>query len=144
MSVSPDECVCRREMMHMAHFNPDFWEIPVDFGKLTEFNTRRALWYETDEERESRWMREDRWEQFMPELMEIIENELTAKQRQAVLLYFFGQKTQEEIGRIMGIPHQVVSQHIYGIRRNGKKIGGAMARIRKACKERGIYLMELS
>ena len=128
----------------MAHFNPDFWEIPVDFGKLTEFNTRRALWYETDEERESRWMREDRWEQFMPELMEIIENELTAKQRQAVLLYFFGQKTQEEIGRIMGIPHQVVSQHIYGIRRNGKKIGGAMARIRKACKERGIYLMELS
>ena len=124
----------------MARFNPDFWEIPVDFDKLTEFDARRALLYETDEERESRWMREYRQEQLMPRLMEIIENELTPKQRQAVMLYFFAQKTQEEIGRIMGIPHQVVSQHIYGIRRNGKKIGGAIARIRKACKERGIYL----
>jgi len=124
----------------MAHFNPDFWEIPVDFDKLTEFDTRRALWYETDEERESRWNCEDRQEQLIPELIEIIENELTSKQRQAVMLYFFGQKTQEEIGQIMDIPHQVVSQHIYGIRRNGKKIGGAISRIRKACKERGICL----
>ena len=77
----------------------------------------------------------------MPRLMDIIENELTPKQRQAVMLYFFGQRTQEEIGRIMGIPHQVVSQHIYGIRRNGKKIGGAIAKLRKACKERGINIM---
>jgi RNA polymerase sigma factor (sigma-70 family) len=127
-------------MIRMVHFNPDFWEIPVDFHKLTEFDTRRALWYETDEEREYRWVREDKRERFIPELMEIIEDKLTPKQRQAVMLYFFGQKTQEEIGRIMGIPHQVVSQHIYGIRRNGKKIGGAIARIRKACREKGIYL----
>jgi DNA-directed RNA polymerase specialized sigma24 family protein len=125
-------------MKQMAYFNPDFWEIPVGLDKLTDFDTRRALWYETDDERETRWIRADRQEQLMPRLMEIIENELTPKQRQAVLLYFFGQKTQEEIGRIMGVPHQVVSQHIYGIRRNGKKIGGAIARIRKACKKRGI------
>ncbi len=122
----------------MSYFNPDFWEIPVDFDKLSEFDTKRALWYETDEERELRWVREHRQEQIMPQLMEIIENRLTPKQRQAVMLYFFGEKTQEEIGKIMGIPHQVVSQHIYGIRRNGKKIGGAIARIRKACKEKGI------
>lgn len=128
----------------MARFNPDFWEIPVDFDKLTEFDARRALCYETDEERESRWMREDRQEQFMPRLMEIIRNELTPRQRQAVILYFFGQKTQEEVGQIMGVPHQVVSQHIYGIRRNGKKIGGAIARIRKACEKRGIYIQDES
>jgi len=128
----------------MARFNSDFWEIPVDFDKLMEFDARRALWYETDEERESRWLREDRQEQFIPRLMEIIENELTPRQRQAVVLYFFGQKTQEEVGRIMGVPHQVVSQHIYGIRRNGKKIGGAIARIRKACEKRGIYIREES
>ncbi len=128
----------------MARFNPDFWEISFDFDKLTEFDSRRSLWHETDTERESRWTREDWQEQLMPRLMEIIENELTPKQRQAVILYFFGQKTQEEIGRIMGIPHQVVSQHIYGIRRNGKKIGGAIAKIRKACEERGIYLKEAS
>ena len=124
----------------MAHFNPDFWEISFDLNKLTEFDSSRSLWHETDAERESRWVREDWREQFMPRLMEIIEDELTPKQRQAVVLYFFGQKTQEEIGRIMGIPHQVVSQHIYGIRRNGKKIGGAITKIRKACKKRGIYL----
>lgn len=128
----------------MARFNPDFWEISFDFDKLTEFDNRRSLWYETEMERELRWMREDQREQLMPGLMEIIENELTPKQRQAVLLYFLGQKTQEEIGRIMGIPHQVVSQHIYGIRRNGKKIGGAIAKIRKACEKNGINLREAS
>jgi DNA-directed RNA polymerase specialized sigma24 family protein len=129
-------------MVRMAYFNSDFWEISVDFDKLAEFDTKRALWYETDEERESRWMREDRQEQLMPELMEIIEDELTAKQRQAVILYFFEQKTQEEIGQIMDIPHQVVSQHIHGIRRNGKRVGGAIAKIRKICEKRGIYLKE--
>ena len=124
----------------MSQFNPDFWEIPVGFEKLSEFDNKSALWYETDAEREFRWMREYRQKQIIPELMEIIESRLTPKQRQAVMLYFFGQKTQEEIGRIMGIPHQVVSQHIYGIRRNGKKIGGAIMRIRRACRERGIHL----
>ncbi len=128
----------------MTRFNADFWEICLDFEKLMEFDTRRALWYETDAERESRWMREDRQEQIMSRLMEIIENVLTPKQRQAVMLYFFGQKTQEEIGQIMGVPHQVVSQHLYGIRRKGKKIGGAIAKIRKACEERGICLSEVS
>ncbi len=128
----------------MACFNPDFWEIPVDFDTLAEFDVSHAIWHETEEERESRWMREDRQEQFMPKLMDIIENELTPKQRQAIILYFFARKTQEEIGQIMGIPHQVVSQHIHGIRRKGKKIGGAIARIRKACERRGICLMEAS
>ncbi|MBD3184587.1 hypothetical protein GF312_20065 [Candidatus Poribacteria bacterium] len=128
----------------MSSFNPDFWEIPVEFHKLEEFDTRCALYYETNDERESRWLREEKQKQIMPRLMDIIENELTAKQRQAVILYFFGCKTQEEIGEIMGIPHQVVSQHIYGIKRNGKKIGGAMSKIRKACKEQGIYLQEAS
>ncbi len=123
----------------MAYFNPDFWEISFDFGKLTEFDSRRSLRYETESERESRWVREDWQEQFMPRLMEIIQNELTPKQRQALMLYFFGQKTQEEIGQIMGIPHQVVSQHIYGIRRDGKKIGGAIAKIRRVCNEQGIH-----
>jgi len=128
----------------MTHFNPDFWEIPVDFDKLAEFDDRRAIWYETEEERESRWMREERQIQFLPKLMELIDNELTPKQRQAIILYFFAQKTQEEIGRIMGIPHQVVSQHIHGIRRNGKKIGGAIARLRKACEKKGFCLQEAS
>ena len=128
----------------MACFNPDFWEIPFEFDRLTEFDSSCSLWYETDAERESRWMREERQEQLIPRLMKIIEDELTPKQRQAVILYFFGQRTQEEIGQIMGIPHQVVSQHIYGIRRNGKKIGGAIAKIRKACEARGLYLREAS
>ena len=128
----------------MGYFNPDYWEIPIGFNKLTEFDAKCTLWYETDEERESRWTREDKQEQFMPRLIEIIENELTPKQRQAIVLYFFEQKTQEEIGRIMGIPHQVVSQHIYGIRRNGKKIGGAIMKIRKICRKRGVHLKEVS
>ena len=119
----------------MSHFNPDFWEIPVDYETLAEFDARRSLWYETEQERELRWLREQKCKQIMPELMDIIENRLTSKQRQAIMLYFFGRKTQEEIGHIMGIPHQVVSQHIYGIKRNGKKIGGSINKIKKTIRK---------
>ncbi len=124
----------------MASLNPYFWEIPIASDKLAEFDNRSGLWYETDEERESRWSREYVQTQIMTKVMDIISSELTSKQQQAVILYFFGRKTQEEIGQIMGIPHQVVSQHLYGITRNGKKVGGAIAKIRKACEKRGILL----
>jgi DNA-directed RNA polymerase specialized sigma24 family protein len=123
----------------MTNFDPYFWEIPVDFNKLTEFDNSRSVCYETDDERESRWIREHEQKKLMTEVMDIISCELTPKQQQVIILYFFGQKTQEEIGKIMGVPHQVVSQHIYGIMRNGKKVGGAIARIRKACRKRGIH-----
>ena len=76
----------------------------------------------------------------MTHVREIIEQDLTPTQRRCVRLYFFEQKTQEEIAAILGISRRVVSQHLFGIRRAGKQIGGAINKIRKVCGKRGILL----
>ncbi len=57
---------------------------------------------------------------------------LTAKQRDVVRLYFFDGLTQQEIAAHLGVSQQVVSKRLFGVRRNGRIIGGAIARLRKA------------
>ena len=56
---------------------------------------------------------------------------LTDRQREAMALYFEYGRTQQEISEIMGISRRVVSQHLFGITRNGKSVGGAVKKIQK-------------
>lgn len=53
-------------------------------------------------------------------------------------LYFNDGLTQQEIAARLGIPQQVVSKHLFGVIRNGQKIGGAVAKIRKECRRLGL------
>ena len=107
-------------------YNPDFWEVPVGQAVLERVPNEAGVWFESGEEREDRYRREDRVREVMPRLMQAISDGLTARQREAVLLYFLHRKTQQEIAQITGIS------------RNGKHVGGAMKRLRKRCAERGI------
>lgn len=61
-----------------------------------------------------------------------IDHALTARQRQAVEWHFFEGLSQSEIARRLGISQQVVHKRIYGVDRRGKRIGGALARLRRA------------
>jgi len=63
---------------------------------------------------------------------------LTQKQCEVVVLYFIYQKTQQEVAEILGISRRVVSQHLFGICRNGKQVGGAIKKLRKICDRYGI------
>jgi RNA polymerase sigma factor (sigma-70 family) len=72
--------------------------------------------------------------------MELIGRSLTEKQRQVLFLYYLHQKTQEEVGQILGISRRVVSQHLFGICRRGKQVGGAINKIRKLCRQQGLSL----
>ena len=119
-------------------YNPDFWEVPVGQAVLERVSNESGAWFESGEEREARYRREDRVREVMPRLMQAISDGLTARQREAVLLYFLHRKTQQEIAQITGISRRVLSQHLFGISRNGKHVGGAMKRLRKRCAERGI------
>ena len=60
-----------------------------------------------------------------------VENALTPKQREAVELFFFEGLSQSEIGRRLGVSQQVVQKRLYGVRRGGVTIGGAVARLRE-------------
>jgi RNA polymerase sigma factor (sigma-70 family) len=123
-------------------YNPDFWEILVDPADLDRFPNEAGIWFESREERKARYRREDLFRDLTTRLMRVIAEALTEQQREVVVLYFLYGKTQHEIAQIMGISRRVVSQHLFGIVRNGKQVGGALKKIRKLCKERGIGIQK--
>ncbi len=71
-------------------------------------------------------------------LRELISTRLTDRQRRIVELYFYAGRTQAEIAGELGISQQVVSRQLFGVVRNGKKVGGAIKRLRDVCAELGI------
>jgi len=121
-------------------FNPDFWEVSVNPEDLAHFSSEVGLWYESDEDQEARYQWEDELRQAVGRLEHVIEDCLTSRQREALLLYFFRKKTQEEVAEILGISRRVVSQHLFGITRDGKQVGGAVKKILKCCRQEGIEM----
>ena len=119
-------------------YNPDFWEIQLDQTDLEQMPNESGPWFETREDRETRYLWEDRIGVLVPRLNTLIFESLTGRQREAVVLYFKYGKTQQEVAKIMGISRRVVSQHLFGITRNGKLVGGAVRKIQRLCKEKGI------
>ncbi len=57
---------------------------------------------------------------------------LTSKQREAVELHFFEGMSQGQIARRLGITQQVVQKRLHGVQRRGKRIGGALPRLKRA------------
>ncbi|MCB9597082.1 MAG: sigma-70 family RNA polymerase sigma factor [Sandaracinaceae bacterium] len=54
---------------------------------------------------------------------------LTDRQRDVVTAYFFEGRSQSEIARSLGVRQQVVHKHIFGVRRRGRHVGGALKRL---------------
>ena len=124
----------------MSKFDTRFWEIVFAPDKLDKFSEEHAIWCETEEERELRYKREDTGRKITPLIMEIIEKDLTRMQRDCIKLHFLCQRTREDVACTLGISRRVVTQHIYGIHRHGKRVGGGIKKIRKICQKRGISL----
>ena len=123
----------------MPKFNPDFWEVPVPPEYFEQFSTEDYLRYQPAVDAHSNEYRAKQ-QQVLQQIRQIIANELTSHQARCVQLYFYEGKTQEEIGSILGIQRRVVSQHLFGVTRNGKQVGGAINKIRKRCRKLGIQL----
>ncbi len=71
-------------------------------------------------------------------LRELVSTRLTDRQRRIVELYFYEGRTQAEIASELRISQQVVSRQLFGVMRDGRKVGGALKRLRDACAELGI------
>ncbi len=122
----------------MSKFNPDFWEIPVAPEYFDQLTTEDHLWYQppTDEYTKIRQVKRQK---VLSQIRQIIAKELTARQNDCVQLYFYEGKTQDEISDILGISRRVVSQHLFGVTRDGRRVGGAINKIRKLCRKMGIH-----
>jgi RNA polymerase sigma factor (sigma-70 family) len=66
------------------------------------------------------------------EVRNAVATALTDKQREAVELFFFEGLSQSEIARRLGVSQQVVQKRLYGDRRDGVMVGGAIAKLRAA------------
>lgn len=124
----------------MSKSYENFLEIGIDFENLDRFSEEDAIWYKTLEEKERRYKKEDKKEQILPLIIDIIESEPTEMQKSCIKMYFLDQKNCEDIANHLGISRGVVTQHIYGIVRNGKRIGGGIQKIKKICEKKGISL----
>ena len=131
-------CAHPQEETNGRMYNPDFWEVQIDHSDLEKVPNESGMWFESAEDREARYRWEDRIGQILPRLDILMGRSLTQKQFKATILYFKHGKTQQEISEIMGISRRVVSQHLFGITRNGKSVGGAVNKLRKLCHRSGI------
>ena len=121
----------------MPKFNPDFWEVSVPPEYFDRFTNEDHLWYQPPNSKYARTYRAKR-RKVLKQIRQIIAKDLTTRQAECIQLYFYEGKTQEEIGKLLGISRRVVSQHLFGVTRNGKQIGGAINKIRKMCRKQGI------
>jgi RNA polymerase sigma factor (sigma-70 family) len=71
-------------------------------------------------------------------LRELVATALTPRQREVVELSFVEGLTQAEVAARLGISQQVVSKALFGVVRDGRRIGGAIRRLRQLCEEHGI------
>lgn len=120
----------------MSAYNPDFWELPTGNEYLENLPASRGLWFETNEDRERRHAFQEFFGTVKPVVNELIETGLTGRQREVVKLYYLYGKTQEDIATILDLTQSTVSRHLFGTMRRGKKVGGAIPKLRKIMESR--------
>lgn len=116
----------------IGNYNPDFWELPLGAKWLESMPNEAALWHETPEDRRNRQAFKDFCQTVMPAIKELLNTLLTKKQREAFVLYYLYGKTQDEIAVILSVNQSTVSRHLFGTFRRGKKVGGALPKIKRA------------
>ena len=112
--------------------------IQLKRAEWSDIPQNSGRWFEYNSTKQQRLARDQILRQVTPVIMRIISDDLTAKQQQVMALYFLDQKTQVETARELGITQPTVSQQLNGRWRRGKRIGGALRKIRKMIQVRAI------
>lgn len=115
----------------MAKYNPDFWEIPTALATLDRVAATDGIYYETEFDKDRRYALSEFFEEVAPVVRTLIDDHLTQRQQEVLKLYYYYGKTQEDIAVILNLSQSTVSRHLYGTVRDGKKVGGALTKLRK-------------
>ena len=125
----------------MSKYNPHYWEVSVDPAVLEAVLIEPDLLSQLLGEAGADDLAQQKAQlkaEAVAQIRELIQTQLTTKQRQIVEMYFYQHKTQQEIAEALGINQQVVSKHLFGALREGRKVGGAIKKLRKLCEKLGI------
>lgn len=111
-------------------------EIFLDIEHWQNIAENRLPWYEYNNSSKDRKEFTAFKQIIIPYIKNIIIAGLTERQKEVITLYFTCNCTQTFIAKKLGISQPTVSQHLNGKKRNGKKIGGSIIKIRKIiCKK---------
>jgi DNA-directed RNA polymerase specialized sigma subunit len=116
----------------MPGYDPRFWELPFDPAAMAGIPAPGT----TDDDVRSVEGRRLRRE-VLAALGVVVRTRLTDRQREIVELYFFEGLSQPAVAERLGISQQAVSRHLFGVIRNGRRIGGAIQRLRKIAADEG-------
>ena len=122
----------------MPGFNPDFWEVTFDHNSWKSLTVRDSIFYRDPSDIVRTEEKLKAAKKLKPKLYELIDDVLTPSQRRVVELYFFASLNQKQIAERINMSQQSVSECLNGKSRNGKKIGGAIRKLNKACLKAGI------
>jgi len=122
----------------MAHYNADYWEVPTDHNILDRRAAHEGLYFETMEDQRRRHALQDFFHTVQPEVNALIDAHLTRRQQEVLKLYYFYGKTQEDIAAILNLTQSTVSRHLNGTVRGGKKVGGAITKLRRIIERKDI------
>jgi DNA-directed RNA polymerase specialized sigma24 family protein len=117
----------------MSGHDARFWELPFDPDTLA--NVPADLFASGRDEAPSDGAELRR--RVLDQLAEVVRTRLTDRQRGIVELYFFAGRTQQEIAAELGISQQAVSRQLFGVVRDGRRVGGAINRLRRIAVEQG-------
>ena len=106
-------------------------EIFLDYDQWQNIAEDKLPWYEYNRSSVDRKEVIAIQHVIIPCIREIIASGLTSRQKEIVTMYFLHKQTQVSIARKLGISQPTVNQHLNGKKRNGKKVGGSIRRIRK-------------
>jgi RNA polymerase sigma factor (sigma-70 family) len=114
-------------------YEPSFFtkEIFLDNSQWQDIAEDKLPWYEYNRRSRERKEAAAIHRMILPCIREIIASGLTRRQKEVVTMYFLHDHTQVYIAHELGISQPTVSQHLNGKKRNGKKIGGSIRKIRK-------------
>ena len=115
----------------MATFNANFWEVQTSSYYIESVPSERALWYESEIDRERRYAMSDFCSSVLPHVKEMVDSKLTPRQQEIVRMYYFQGKTQEEIAAALALTQSTISRHLFGTVRGGRRVGGAIPKLRK-------------
>ncbi|MCD6175153.1 MAG: sigma-70 region 4 domain-containing protein [Planctomycetes bacterium] len=111
-----------RILSHDAHLDTHHWN---------NLDAKHKNWSEYNRDSDQIQCREKSVRNLIDLIKSDVLPKLTERQRQITLLYFESQSKEDEIARILGISQPTVSQHLFGKKRNGKKVGGSIQKMRK-------------
>ncbi len=115
------------------------YEVHLDISQWNDLDAKYKNWSEYNGNSEHMWQREELVKRIVKLITAEVLPKLTARQRQIIKWHFEDGLNEEKIADMLGISQPTVSQHLFGKKRNGKKIGGSISKMRKIFRKKYCY-----